>query len=66
MASTEILEIRRVISFSGQNEVEMRQTFEQNDEIFFGAVAPSGILWLVSPMSSINVIEVEIKFEEAP
>ena len=63
MASTEILETRKAISFSGQNEVEMSQTFERDDEIFFGAVAPSGIFWLVSPMSSINVIEVEIKFE---
>ena len=66
VASTEILETRKAISFSGQNEVEMSQTFERDDEIFFGAMAPSGILWLVSPMSSVNVIEVEIKFEGVP
>ena len=55
MTSTEIPETRKSVSFSGQTEVEISQTFEQNDELFSGAVAPSEILWLVSPMSSFNM-----------
>ena len=66
MTSTEILKTIKSVSFSSQTEVEISQTFEQNDELFFGAMAPSGILWLVSPMSSFNITEVEVKFDEVP